>query len=257
MSLFKPDWALPDNVKAFCTERKGGVSQPPFDGFNLATHVGDDICKVQANRLRLQELAQLPNNPVWLNQQHTDIAIQLTAESNIDTNTNTRIHNQQTPIADASWTQDKKQVCIVMTADCLPILVAAKDGSCVAAIHAGWKGLADGIITKTLNDMPVEPGAVTAWIGPAISQAEFEVGQDVYDAFCQNNAKNNAFFIKKPHENTKYLADIAAIAQHEMQGLGVSNICLSGLCSFSEKKRFYSYRRDHETGRMASLIWLE
>ncbi len=251
MSLFKPDWDLPDNVKAFCTERKGGVSQAPFDGFNLATHVGDDIDRIEKNRQHLQQLAQLPNSPVWLNQQHTDIAIQLTSDLNLNTNTH------QTPIADASWTQDKKQVCVVMTADCLPILVAAKDGSCVAAIHAGWKGLADGIITKTLNNMPVEPDAVTAWVGPAISQAEFEVGQDVYDVFCQNNIENEAFFIEKSREHRKYLADIAGIAQREMQVLGVSDVCLSGLCSYVEETRFYSYRRDKVTGRMASLIWIE
>ncbi len=247
MSVFQPDWPLPSNVKALCTERGGGVSGPPYESFNLATHVGDNAENVESNRQALIKQGRLPSQPVWLDQQHTDTSIQLNSDSN----------TPKTQIADASWTTEAGVVSVVMTADCLPVLLAAKDGSCVAAVHAGWKGLAKGIISKTIAAMPVDANELTAWIGPAISARQFEVGQDVYDVFSQSNVKNQAFFQAKQGVEGKYLADLASIAELEMEELGVDSIYQSKLCTFEEEKRFFSYRRDNQTGRIASLIWLE
>lgn len=246
MSVFVPNWPLPKNVKALCTERRGGVSPAPYKSFNLATHVGDDIEHVLQNRALLTKQGNLPAEPVWLEQKHTDIALEL--------------KNQQifksTPIADASWTSQKGHVCLVMTADCLPVLLADKHGTCVAAVHAGWKGLADNIITKTVKALPVKTHDLSAWIGPAISQEKFEVGQDVYDAFCQQTPLNQKYF-KAKQETGKYLADLPAMAQQELNDLGVLDVHLSGLCTYTDKERFYSYRRENQTGRIASMIWLE
>ena len=245
--FISPNWPVPQNIKAFCTTRKGGHSQAPFDFFNLATHVEDDLLTVIKNRDLLTELAHLPSQPVWLNQQHTDKALELTANSQFVT----------PPIADASWTQEPGLIAAVMTADCLPILVTDKQGKCVAAIHAGWKGLADNIVSKTLKEMPVKPGDFMAWIGPAISKKHFEVGQDVFDAFVVNGQQNAQYFEVINGAQNKYLADLPGLVEAELKALGVHDIYQSGLCSYEDEEHFYSYRRDGTTGRMVSLIWIE
>lgn len=245
--FFTPDWELPNNVRALCTTRQGGLSTEPFDTFNLAVHVGDYFETVQQNRKLLIEIAGLPTQPVWLDQQHTDIAIELTSIK----------QHESVDVADASWTSTAKMVPVVMTADCLPVLVASKDGKAVAAIHAGWKGLAKNIISKTIKKMGVAPQDLTAWIGPAISAKHFEVGKDVYDIFVNLDANNSHFFSSHPNNQDKYLADLPAIAAAEMQRIGLLDVQLSQLCSYENSDQFYSYRRDGQTGRMASLIWLE
>jgi len=251
-----PDWPMPKNIKALCTTRQGGVSKAPFDSLNMATHVEDVLNDVMQNRALIQQKANLPSEPVWLNQQHTDIALELTNQSSF----------AEPAIADASWTQSQNVVCVVMTADCLPVLLTDKQGSCVAAIHAGWKGLADKIVRQTIQKMPVEPSELMAWIGPAISVRQFEVGQDVFDAFAKQSPDNKPFFHKQSSQieshskvspNTKYLADLPGLVSLEMQKLGLTQIHKSNLCSYEDKEQFFSYRRDGKTGRMASMIWIE
>ncbi|QCU90024.1 peptidoglycan editing factor PgeF [Thiomicrorhabdus sediminis] len=252
-SIIRAQWSAPQNIKALCTTRlAAGHSDKPYDHFNLATHVGDEPGSVQANREILSEQLALPAEPVWLDQQHTPNAIQL----------NRLLEFSCPPIADASWTTESGVVCCVMTADCLPILVTDVDGSCVAAIHAGWKGLANGIVSKTLMQLPVAPSKLLVWIGPAISQQFFEVGEEVYAAFVEKSADNGQCFFKLDGDNNqdeiKYMADLPRLAEQELLSLGVGAeaISQSGLCSFGDK-RFYSYRQHGRTGRMASLIWLE
>lgn len=255
-----PDWPMPKNIKALCTTRQGGVSKTPFDSLNMATHVEDVLSDVVQNRALINQQANLPCEPVWLNQQHTDIALELTNQSTFHSTFS------EPAIADASWTQAQNVVCVVMTADCLPILLTDKQGSCIAAIHAGWKGLADKIVSKTIQKMPVDPASLMAWIGPAISVRQFEVGQDVFDAFAKQSPDNEPFFYKQSSQvesnsqtssNTKYLADLPGLVSLEMQKLGLTQIHKSNLCSYEEGSLFYSYRRDGKTGRMASMIWIE
>jgi len=249
-SIQVPDWGIPNQVKALFTTRLGGVSQPPYDSFNLATHVGDSLQDVLQNRQTLQSLAQLPTQPFWLDQQHTDKAIELTSSLISET-------LDEPPVADASWSKQKGCVAVVMTADCLPVLITNRQGDAVAAIHAGWKGLSQNIISKTINEMGCSTAELTAWIGPAISGRQFEVGQDVFEVFVQQSSANQMFFAPSPETEGKYYADLPAIAELEMQNLGVKEIVKSGLCSFEDSEHFYSYRRDGQTGRMASLIWID
>jgi len=245
--FFSPDWPIPKNVRALCTTRVGGVSSAPFNTFNLAIHVEDSLPDVLTNRKRLALQANLPNAPIWLNQQHTDVALQLTNDS----------HFQSPPVADASWTQANNVVSVVMTADCLPILVTDNEGTCVAAIHAGWKGLADKIVTKTIHSMPVEPKNLMAWIGPAISVKYFEVGQEVFDAFVGKQSECEQFFHSTNMKHGKYLADLPGLVRYELKNLGINQVYQSNLCSFEDSEQFFSYRREGKTGRMASMIWLE
>ena len=244
--ILTPDWKLPKGVRALYTNRIGGASKPPYSGFNLATHVGDELFSVQQNRKHLMQLAELKTSPFWLDQQHMDTVVKLPYENLSDQ-----------PVADASWSRSTGMVSVVMTADCLPILLCAQDGRSVAAVHAGWKGLEKGIITKTIQAMGVEANQLTAWVGPAISAQHFEVGQDVYDAFAAVDLSYTRFFQARESQTPKYLADLPGMAQFEMQSLGLKDVVLSGLCSYEDEQQFYSYRRDTQTGRMASMIWIE
>ncbi|MDX1352597.1 MAG: peptidoglycan editing factor PgeF [Thiomicrorhabdus sp.] len=245
--FISPNWPVPNNIKAFCTTRKGGESKRPFDSFNLATHVEDDLLTVLKNRALLFEAAHLPAEPIWLNQQHTNKVLAPDASSTFF----------EPEIADASWTQAPNTVLAVMTADCLPILLTDEAGTCVAAIHAGWKGLANNVVSETLQAMPVQNNKLMAWIGPAISQKHFEVGQDVFDAFVTNSPENASFFVVKETESNKYFADLPGLVTAQLNALGVEKVYKSDLCSFEDEEHFYSYRRDGKTGRMASLIWIE
>jgi YfiH family protein len=265
--FISPNWPAPQNIKSICTTRQGGVSKAPFDSFNLATHVGDVLEDVLTNRQQLIEQAGLPSEPIWLDQQHTDIAIQL-IQPNLKTLAST---SQHASIADASWTQQIGLVSVVMTADCLPILITNQSGTIVAAIHAGWKGLAKGIVSKTIQDFPEDvkrhPETLMAWIGPAISLQHFEVGQDVYETFVKKDAMNARYFqtkstLKPTLETaskqvaTKYLADLPGLVRKELNDLGVSQVYGGDLCSYALDEDFFSYRRSGKTGRMACLIWI-
>ncbi len=264
--FIRPDWPMPPTLKSIYTTRQAGISKAPFNSFNLATHVGDVLEDVLANRQQLVDQACLPSEPIWLDQQHTDSAIQLHQSA-----PNAQVSHslpQTPPIADASWTQDPGLVSVVMTADCLPILITNQAGTIVSAIHAGWKGLAKGIVSKTIQSFPAEiqqyPEQLMAWIGPAISVQHFEVGRDVYEAFVNLDATNSSYFQTKPRIETrsksvaqKYLADLPGLAKKQLNELGISHVYGGNLCSFALTEDFFSYRRSGTTGRMACLIWIE
>ena len=231
-------------VKAIVTCREGGVSTAPYASFNLASHVGDEGVKVQTNRAILREEAGLPTQPYWLNQTHSACVLDIPFEYRTDI------------AADASFTSVPKTVCAVLTADCLPLLVVDKDASEVAAIHAGWRGLASGIVENTLTRLRSSVEHLHVYLGPAIGPGAFEVGEDVRQAFVSLNRGFDACFRPTPVAG-KYLADLYQLARLKLKALGVGYISGGEYCTYDQANMFYSYRRDGQTGRMASLIWLE
>jgi len=241
-SLIIPNWLAPSCVRAVSTTRLGGVSLSPWDSFNLGNHVGDNDDAVTDNRQRLLEIAQLPTTPFWLNQVHSTQVIKVDSSA------------LAVPTADASFTSERGQVCIVMTADCLPILFCNRLGTQVAAAHAGWRGLCDGVLENTLATFNCEAKDIFAWIGPAIGPKAFEVGAEVREAFINEQKEASRCFV--PH-GEKYLANLAQLAVLRLQRAGMTQISQSQRCTFSDAESFFSYRRDGQTGRMASLIWLE
>jgi polyphenol oxidase len=250
MNLIVPDWPdAPENIGAFSTLRQGGVSSAPYDdgsgsgGLNLGMHVADSVENVQKNRALLRSL--LPAEPAWLTQVHGTLVLDA---ANV----------RDTPEADASISKQRGIVCVVQTADCLPVLFCDTSGSVVGAAHAGWRGLANGILGHTVAQMrDAGAGEIIAWLGPAIGPSSFEVGEEVYAAFANHGVAAPNSFNSIPGKPGKYLADIYLLA-HKMLGMaGVSKIYGGDLCTVSDRQRFYSYRRDHITGRMASLIWIK
>ena len=238
----RPEWPAPDNVHAVTTTRAGGVSISPFDTLNLADHVGDEPAHVKENRRRLFHKLKLPAEPRWLKQVHGTHS--LAADRS----------NPECCEADATFTSQQNVVCVVLTADCLPILLCNQDGTQVAAIHAGWRGLLDGVIESTLAEMDCGRDGLMAWLGPAIGPEVFEVGHDVRDAFIDRDSEAVTAF--KQSANNKWLADIYALARQRLSRAGVSAVYGAGFCTYSDADRFYSYRRDGVTGRMATLIWI-
>ena len=237
-ALITPDWPVPAHVKSLMTTRVGGVSVGPFASLNLGAHVQDDPLAVTENRRRLREA--LPAEPILLNQVH---GIQV-----VHADTVTGV-----PDADASYTRTSNTVCAVLTADCLPVLFCARDGSVVAVAHAGWRGLAAGVLEDTVDAMQVPPDEVMAWLGAAIGPDAFEVGAEVRDTFITSHPQSVAAFT--PHQH-KWRADIYALARIRLNACGVRAVYGGGLCTYTDAARFYSYRRDGTTGRMATLIWL-
>lgn len=237
----EPDWPLPPRVRALMTTREGGVSPPPWDSLNLGTAVGDEPARVAHNRARLSVL--LPSEPRWLRQVHGCAVVRA---ENVDA--------AAPPEADGSWTRAPGVVCCVQVADCLPVLLADRDGSVVGAAHAGWRGLAGGVIEATLEAMAVPPGQVTAWLGPAIGPGAFEVGDDVREAFEAADPGSAVAFA--PRSPGKWLADLFALARRRLRAAGVSGIHGGGLCTVSDPSRFFSHRRDRPGGRMAALVWI-
>lgn len=234
-----PDWPAPSGIHAATTLRTGGVSLPPYQSLNPAAHVGDNIDSINKNRQRISDMLHLPTDPLWLEQIHSNQVIEVNANS------------MSGQIADAAYTKDSGVVCAVMTADCLPLLVCSSDAKTIAAIHAGWRGLLSGIIGNTLAAMNCDNYWV--WLGPAIGPNCFEVGPEVREAFIQKSAEfSNAF---RSQKNGKWLADIYQLAKIELTGLGVTAIYGGNFCTVTDSQRFYSYRRDQQTGRMATLIW--
>ncbi|TKB48789.1 peptidoglycan editing factor PgeF [Ferrimonas sediminicola] len=237
---FSPDWSLPDGVVAASTDRLGGSSLSPYDGFNLGSHVGDAPEAVALNRQRLRQGLGLPNEPAWLEQVHGTRVVTLPCSESL-------------PQADATYTREPDQVCVVMTADCLPVLLCHRDGTQVAAAHAGWRGLCDGVLEQAVSRFGGEPGELLAWIGPAISAEAFEVGPEVRAQFLARAPGSDAAFTAR---GDKFLADLPQLACRRLQALGLTHITLSHLCTFADRQRFFSYRRDGRCGRMASLIWI-
>lgn len=254
----QPNWQAPANVHAYMTTRTGGVSVGTYgdsagvNGLNPATHVGDDPTHVNANRALIR--AQVPSEPLWLNQTHSTIVWQQTA--------NDYDHTQPPPEADAVVLTQAGQVGIIMTADCLPVLFCSDDGKVVGAAHAGWRGLVDGVIENTLiamREQGAEVANIHVWLGAAIGPAAFEVGQDVLEEFLAKTPQAagdvRAFF--KPKSAGKYWADIYGLARARLLAMGVTRVFGGELCTVSDEARFYSYRRERVTGRMATLIWFD
>jgi YfiH family protein len=240
-----PDWPAPDHVKSVMTTRSGGKSLPPFDSMNLGLHVDDERSVVLENRLVLKRKLALPSDPLWLNQVHgTTIANHAQFESGAD--------------ADAVVSHAVGDVCAIMTADCLPVLFCNKQGTAVAAAHAGWRGLQSGILEKSVIRMDCDPDDIMVWLGAAISQESFEVGGEVRQAFVSVYNESEAAFIKNPQNSEKWLADIYELARIHLGKVGISNEAIygGGRCTYKEDAVFFSYRREVCTGRMASLIWL-
>jgi len=234
-----PDWPAPKRVKACVTTRSGGHSLGAFARFNLGDRVGDLLEAVRANRKQLTQT--LGCKPAFLHQVHGTQIVTAGTE--------------HCPQADASWTQTPGIACTVLTADCLPVLFCDKSASRVAAAHAGWRGLAGGILEQTVQTLAVPANQLLVWLGPCIGQAAFEVGEEVLAAFVDREAKAAAAFIRAK-QNGKYFADLYQLARLRLAACGVTAVYGGGFCTFSEKARFYSYRRANPTGRMASLIWL-
>lgn len=252
MAWIQPDWVAPPGVHALCSLRGGGVSAPPFDSLNLGAHVGDETAAVSSNRSRLGRAAQLPSPPRWLQQVHgIEVADLDTVREGI-------------PVADAAVTSRRGVVCAVLTADCLPVLLAARDGSAVAVAHAGWRGLASGVIeasTQALRERIPGDAGIQAWLGPAIGAASFEVGADVREAFLRHDAIADAAFTR--NAAGRWQCDLYLLARQRLEASGVERISGGGLCTYADAARFYSHRRDVQhrglssTGRMATLIWRE
>lgn len=251
-----PDWPAPSNVRALTTLRTQGLSTGAYASLNLGDHVGDDLATVQKNRQLLMETLGFQHDFFWLNQVHGIKAVEI-------------VENFYTPIpgpspeerrevsnneADASFTRTKQQPCVVLTADCLPVLLCDRSGTIVAAVHAGWKGLLGGVIEATVKSMKVPGEELLAWMGPAIGPSAFEVDADVRDQFIavDSNAKN-AFEHKR---DQKWLGDMFLLGRQRLNSVGVVDIYGGGECTYSDPDRFFSARRDKNTGRLASLIWI-
>lgn len=245
-----PDWNAPKNVHALTSTRLGGVSLPPYHSLNLGTHVGDKLEHVLLNRTRIIQAKHIPAQPQWLNQTHSNNVVNLSHNEIIQS-------NQKIIHADGAYTQQTKQVCVVLTADCLPVLFCSKNGDEVAAAHAGWRGLCHGILENTVQHFQCDPNDILAWFGPAIGPDRFEVGQEVKDQFeAQHSDAASAFTLIDPI-NKKYLANIYQLAQQRLNRLGITKISGGEYCTYRQSDLFYSYRREKQTGRMASIIWFE
>ena len=242
-NFYYPDWDAPDHIKSIQTYRSPGFSAGCYSSFNLSDTVGDSLEAVNKNLSLLS--ASLPSSPYWLSQVHDNQVVELP-------------NNEKVLIADASFTKEKRVVCTVRTADCLPILLTDKKGTFVAAVHAGWRSLASGIIENTLSQIKSNYGII-AWLGPSISQTYYEVGQEVYDTFTNFDRDSHSGFIKLP--NNKYLLSMPQIALKKLKKNGVKKIFGTGVnesfCTYRDSHLFYSHRRDSDTGRMATLIWIQ
>ena len=245
-----PAWVLPAwreapaNLRALSTRRAGGVSDGPYAGFNLARHVGDDPAAVAANRAILRNLASLPSEPLWLEQVHGTAVVEHRGDA-----------PALPPRADAAVAFEPGRVVVVMTADCLPVVFADRAGTRVGIAHAGWRGLAAGVLEATVEALRCHPAELIAWLGPAIGQGAFEVGEDVRDAFADKDPAHVTAFV--PNAGGRFQADLNELARTTLARAGVRNVSVSGHCTSAEAEQFFSYRRDGgRTGRMATLAWL-
>ncbi|WP_348944110.1 peptidoglycan editing factor PgeF [Chitinibacter sp. FCG-7] len=245
LGVFAPNWPAPANVKALQTTRNGfaennGFSQPPFDRFNLGSHVSDNPAHVAANRALLTQV--LPQAPAWLNQVHgIEVVDAASVSAPVD--------------ADASFTRTRGVVSVVMTADCLPLLFCDRAGTVVASAHAGWRGLCNGVIEASVAKMACPADEILVWLGPAIGPTAFEVGDEVRTAFMAIDTQAEHAFVAQ--DGDKWLADIYLLAHQRLHTLGITAIYGGDQCTVTQAEAYFSYRRDGQTGRLASLIWLE
>lgn len=238
--LIEPDWPRHPRVRASFTTREGGVSSGAYASLNLAHHVGDAAADVMENRRRLRHALSLDSDPAWLDQVHG------TQVAQVDVHAERRC-------ADASWTDQRGIACAIMSADCLPVLFADDEGRCVAAAHAGWRGLAAGVLEATVAALPAAPQALSAWLGPAIGPDAFEVGPEVRAAFLSHDAALSAAF--RPGREGRWLCDLYALARARLAAVGVTRVHGGDRCTVSEPREFFSYRREGVCGRMAALVW--
>jgi polyphenol oxidase len=243
IDVLTPRWPAPERVRAAFTLRQGGVSTAPHATLNLAAHTGDESHAVAQNRRRLRAQLELPAEPLWLEQVHGTHVIDLD-----------RLVAEGPHRADAALTRSPGRVCAVLVADCLSVLLAERRGSAVAAVHAGWRGLAAGVLEAAVQALAVAPTDLMAWIGPGIGAAHYEVGAEVRAALMAAGPAYAAAFA--PNARGRWQCDLPAIARHRLHGLGVRAVYAGEGCTFAEPERFFSYRRDGRCGRMAALIWL-
>lgn len=237
----EPDWPVPPRVRALSTWRGGGASAAPFLSLNLGDHVGDSAAAVADNRARLIAAAGLPAEPVWLRQVHGADVADLDA-------------GLPSGAVDAALTRETGRVCAILTADCLPILLANENGTAVAAAHAGWRGLAAGVLEATVAALGAAPQSLLAWIGPGIGPAHYEVGAEVRDELMRGDVTAQAAFAE--NSRGRYMADLPLLARRRLQKLGLSRIYGGGECTYANPERYFSHRREGRTGRQATLIWL-
>lgn len=249
-SFIYPDWPAPNRVFALVTTRTGGVSEPPFDSFNLALHVNDDPASVLANRASLRDLLEPGLQLQWLQQVHGTKVIRAA-------------ENASELRGDAVFIDQPGLAGVVMTADCLPVFFAARDGRSAAVAHAGWRGLVDGILERTLESFAVPPADLICWLGPAIGPCHFEVGKEVLEAFldaCGDDVQRleiRELAFRAAAKSGKYCADLYSLARLRLQHCGVVDVHGGGLCTYCDAERFYSYRREPITGRIASVIGIK
>jgi polyphenol oxidase len=247
VSVLRAEWPAPARVRAAFSLRAGGVSCGPYASLNLAAHVGDEPAAVAANRARLRSTLALPQEPLWLTQVHGtrvhDADLRLGA------------HTSSPPEADAAVTRTLGTVLAVLIADCMPVLLCRRDGAGIAIAHAGWRGLAGGVMEAALGKLGAPADEVLAWLGPVIGPRHFEVGDEVHEAFCRHDVRAGAAFARNPRG--RWQCDLHQLAMQRLAGLGVCSVYGAKRCTFQESDRFYSYRRDGTTGRMAALIWME
>jgi YfiH family protein len=237
------EWHTPPGVRAAFATRQGGVSQAPWDSFNLGVHVNDAPEAVAANRARLRSVLSLPSEPVWLTQVHGVDVLDVDKAGD----------RLGPPTADAAIAHERGSVCAIMVADCLPVLFASRDGSRIGAAHAGWRGLAAGVLEKTVAALGVPGSQMTAWLGPAISREHFEVGDEVREAFVAQDAGAATAFAK--NSRGKWQADLVTLARQRLDAVGVTDVSGGEWCTAADRERFFSHRRDGKGGRMAALIW--
>jgi YfiH family protein len=243
LAFVTANWPVPKHVHALTTTRTGGRSKHPYDSLNLATHVGDEPDDVRANRALLRSALQLPSEPLWLEQVHGTEVISVSDDSRR---------------ADGIYANRPGAVCTILTADCLPVLLCDPEGTEICALHGGWRGLAGSIIQHGVDRMSAPPASLMVWLGPAISVSHYEVGAEVRAAFVHRSESLATAFRSGHPEH--FFCDLYAIARHQLRALGVTQIHGGDFCTFADKERFYSYRRDgggNDTGRMATLIWLD
>jgi polyphenol oxidase len=242
LTYIQPDWPAPTQVRAASTVRGGGVSRGPYEGFNLATHVGDEPHCVAENRGMLRAALNLPAEPSWLNQVHGDAAVEAGSWNS-------------PPRADGCVARGPGQVCAVMTADCLPVLFCNRDGDRVGVAHAGWRGLAAGILDTTVSALGLPGGELMAWLGPAIGQSAYEVGDDVRVALLARDMGATVAF--RQNDRGRWQLDLYELARRALRALGIREIYGGGYCTYTDAERFFSFRRDGQCGRMATLVWIE
>lgn len=273
-AIIEPEWPAPQGVRAAFTLRTGGVSVSPHDSLNVGAHVGDVAAAVEENRRRVRERLGLPAEPVWLQQVHgAEVAnldvVALARRGGAESAPLSPGAEAALPLdaegalplasgfvrADAAVTRAPGRVCVIQVADCMPVLFAARDGSAVGAAHAGWRGLAGGVLEETVRHLGVPAPQLVAWLGPTIGQSHFEVGDEVRAAFMSHDPDAASSF--EANARGRWQCDLYALARRRLLALGIRDIFGGGWCTYADAERFFSYRRDGQCGRMAALVWME